>query len=144
MRIVLKSNELWEELETETLSLAEDIKIIDGILSEKCIALVNHFNGNLARENQTCCIGRVKSIIDVLSTKNYYANRRYTDKQITRVEKYKEELSTLLKVLSNEQRALFEQQRLEAIKPKEKEDRLPNINSERAMDMFEDLDKKGL
>lgn len=139
MRITLTSNELWEDLEVESISLAEDIKITDEILSEKCTALVNHFNGNLATDNQISCIGRVKSMTEALGTKNYFVNRRYTDKQIERVMKYREDLLMLHKVLLNEQRAFYQKQREDADKPKDKEDRLPNIDSEKVVNMYEDL-----
>lgn len=140
MRITLTSNELWEDLEVEALSLAEDIRFTDEILSEKCTSLVNHFNGNMATDKQRVCIGKVKSIIEALSTKNYFVDRKYTEAQTVRVSKFKEDLLMLSKVLTSEQREFYQKQKEEANKPKLKEERLPNINSEKVVNMYKDLD----
>lgn len=125
----LSSHELWDKLEESLINIRDD-KNFDPILRDRIDSLLNHYNGNITKGNTTAVIDAVKVITRTLSQDSYYRMRNMTKEEHQTLTELKEDLLLFEKVLVQESRM-----------PKEKEegnkkDRLPNIDSERAMNLY--------
>lgn len=137
MSLTLSSIELWDNLEIELLELSKEIRSTDSILADKLSYLVNHFNGNIAKSNHIVAIDSIDNIYKMLSDKNYYLNRKFTNEEQKKCEKVTENLNLLVKIMKNEE---FEKKKIKAVEPEETE-RFPNINNDKALNMFKETNE---
>lgn len=135
MNVKLNSLELWDDLEVKLLKLADTTERVDILLSGRITSLINHFNGNMSSNNQVICIDLIDTIIGNVSKKDYFLDRKYSAPEEDAVRSILDDLILIHKILKTEYKAKLK----EIKKEEEKIERLPNINSERAMDMFKDI-----
>ena len=133
--IQITSLELWDSLEGKVLLTSRKVEKIDSLLSSRLVNLVNHLNGNLAKNNQFVCIESIEQIVSNISKEDYYRSRKYNQDEMKEVVKLSEELSLLLKVLMSEHKAHILSDNNE--KEVNKAERLPNINTDKAITMYE-------
>lgn len=137
MNVNLSSLELWDDLEVKLLKLVDTVERVDSLLAGRIVSLVNHFNGNMSNNKQNVCIDAIDTIINNLSRKDYFIDRKYSATEEEEVNLILEDLILIDKVLKVEYKAIL--QNSKNIKEEIVEERLPNINNDKAMNMFKDI-----
>lgn len=132
----LSSRELWENLEGKIIQAYKQVENTDSLLAYKLSSLVNHFNGNLAKNTQFVVIDNVDAIIKNITHDSYYRERGYSKELKDVVTALVEDMTLILKVLRAEYAEHVSKSKLGNSTNPTKE-KLPNINNEKAMNMFE-------
>lgn len=128
----ITSKDLWDKIEEE-LILFQNKEDLDPILSQRFESLINHFNGNMARDNQHIVIEELRMITSALSQKSFYKLRNFDKEDILELTKINEDLMLLDKVLVQESKTKVKEEN------KEITERLPNINNDKSLKLFEDV-----
>lgn len=124
----VSSVDLWDKIEQELINLKND-KTLDGILTQKFESLINHFNGSMAKGKQFTVVESIRILTNVLNQPGFYKIRNMSKEDIAKLEKVKEDLSLLDKILVQESRVYEEEGSIV-------KDRFPNINNDKVLNLF--------
>ncbi len=121
------AHEVWDDIEPEISKLRYE-KWVDPILVDKFDALINHYNGNSVTGSPTAVLGKLESLITMLSMDSYYRTRNTSEPEKKRLLALNDNLNLLRQILVAIQRE-EEKNRTRPELSKE-EDRLPNDDAQ--------------
>lgn len=120
----------WNELEVKIIELYKSKDLIDKdpILADKLNAVVNNFYSNITKGDLTVFASKVKSITSILN-ETYFNTRYYTQDLKQKVTDITSELNIFASMALKDPSTLMKKEETEVV-------RLPNINNEKAMELY--------
>jgi hypothetical protein len=92
------AHEVWDDIEPEISKLRYE-KWVDPILVDKFDALINHYNGNSVTGSPTAVLGKLESLITMLSMDSYYRTRNTSEPEKKRLLALNDNLNLLRQIL---------------------------------------------
>lgn len=115
--------EVWDDIEPVISELRYE-KWVDPILKDKFDALINLYNGNLVSGSPTAILGKLESLITMLSMDSYYRTRNTSEPEKKRLLALNDNLNLLRQILIGVQRE--EERNREKPSVSKDETRFPN------------------
>lgn len=134
MQIGLNSEELWDSLEIKLINV-KNIKGIDPVIIDKVDAIINNYNGGISGGYQSRALGKIETLVKILSSKEYYRTRGIEASMMNKLVELSEDLDLFRKVIINE---VNTSKINDTENGNVKLEKLPNLESDKEYNLYKD------